>query len=70
MRKTYAWHSLAAIITIWLCISNSLLAQGNLGGLTGAVSDASGAGVPDVVIKVINTATNKVSQVMAAQRGT
>jgi hypothetical protein len=70
MRKIYAWHSLTAIITIWLCISNSLLAQGNLGGLTGAVSDASGAGVPDVVIKVINTATNKVSQVMSAQSGT
>src|SRR5437867_9262934 len=69
--KTYfaALQYVLTVITICLCLSTPVFAQGNLGGLTGNVSDASGASVPGVAIKVINTATSKVSEAFSGDSG-
>ncbi len=47
----------------------SLWAQGNLGGLTGTVTDSSGAAVPDAALKLTNVQTNATSSVTADSSG-
>lgn len=47
----------SAIFLAFAC-SLPLLAQGNLGGLTGTVADSSNAAIPGVSLKLINTRTN------------
>ena len=70
MKKFFAaLQYILTIATTCLCLSTPVFAQGNLGGLTGTVSDASGASVPGVSIKVINTATSKVSEAFSSDSG-
>jgi hypothetical protein len=70
MKESFVFRSPMALVMMCLCLAVSAFAQGNLGGVTGIVSDASGAGVPDVTIKVISTATGRVSEAISGQGGT
>src|SRR4029453_7714888 len=45
------------------------LAQSERGSITGVVEDSTKAGLPGVVLKVINTATNATTEVVSADSG-
>src|SRR5438093_8184184 len=69
--KTFfaALQYVLTVITICLCLSTPAFAQGNLGGITGTVSDSSGASVSGVTIKVISTATGNASVAISGDSG-
>ena len=68
MRRFFTGGSLL-ILAICLFSPAPSYAQGNLGGVTGTVSDSSGAGVPDVAIKAINVSTGRVSETNSGPTG-
>jgi len=63
MRRSYLWAAIA------LLFGGFLHAQLNRGSLTGAVTDASGASVPDVKITIREVATNVTSETKTNEAG-
>jgi hypothetical protein len=52
-----------------LIVTGVIFAQGNLGGLTGTVSDSSGAIIPGVSVKVTNIATGVITNTLSSGSG-
>jgi hypothetical protein len=69
MKKSFAFTRPLAMVMMCWCLTAPTFAQGNLGGVTGNVSDSSGASVPGVAIKVISISTDKISEVTSGQSG-
>lgn len=67
MRTTH--NRLLAVIAACLLYSSPVLAQGNLGALSGTISDSSGANIPDVSLRVVNIATGAVVNAVSNQTG-
>jgi 2-methylcitrate dehydratase PrpD len=67
--KSYALKVFAALLTILLFCFPSR-SQQTVGGITGTVSDPTGAAVPDATVKAVNTGTNLTVTVKSGATGT
>jgi hypothetical protein len=67
--KSYALKVFAALLTILLFCFPSR-SQQTVGGITGTVSDPTGAAVPDATVKAVNTGTNLTVTVKSGGTGT
>ena len=58
---------LLAVMTVALPAATA--AQSERGSITGVIEDATKAGLPGVIVKVINTATNATTEVVSSSAG-
>jgi hypothetical protein len=58
------------LATVALAIPTLGVAQSERGSITGVVEDTTKAGLPGVVVKVINTATNATTEIVSSDSGT
>jgi len=71
----FRWTSRQALpislaVCLFLCFSPSSLEAQGLSGMTGTVTDSTGAVVPDAKVTVTNTATNVVHTAVTTSQGT
>src|SRR5437868_12326649 len=69
MHTQVRWAGIVVAIVAYLTFSSLLLAQVDRGGITGTVSDPSGARVPGAEVTITNVATNQPTKVTTDASG-
>src|ERR1700722_19012435 len=65
----WKWLSILPLILLGAGLHNTCLGQGTLGGISGHVTDQSGASIPGASIHVTNMATNVSTDVTTSETG-
>jgi hypothetical protein len=62
-------HTFLHLTALLAALTSTAWCQGNLGGLTGRIADATGAGVPAVALKITNVDTAAELQILSSSDG-
>ncbi|GGG89327.1 TonB-dependent receptor [Edaphobacter dinghuensis] len=72
LRKYFSKGAILALCALWIAMftSSSLMAQVDTGGVTGTVTDSTGAAVPDAQVTLTNPSTGIVQSTRSTSTGT